>query len=129
MTESVLAAVRDTIEKARAETRAAFPELATSLLEAQFGPDLLPEMLPALGPAFVDDLGRIWVSRFRPAATDRWRQEDSWHVLDPTGRPLARVMLPKQSRLAAVKSDRIALIMRDDLEVEHIRVFAITSDG
>lgn len=126
--EQTVQAVRDTLELRYAELEDIRPELYEMLIGALFAPELLPDSLPALGSAFLDERGRIWVSRFRPTVY-RWSQEDVWHVLDPTGRPLARLALPPHSRLTAVRGDRAALVMRDSLEVEHVRVFEIEGTG
>ncbi len=124
LTEGAIQTVRAAVEANLEELLAQRPDLVQQLVEAQFSPNLLPEMLPALGSALVDEGGRIWVARFRPR-TELWSEEDSWHLLDPDGRPVARVELPPHSRLAAVRRDRVALIMRDSLDVEHLRVFAL----
>lgn len=89
-----------------------------------FMESFVPERLPALSAAKVDELGQIWVSAFR-VSTDRWNQSNAWHVLDPEGRPRARVQLPARSRLVAVRSDRVAVVTLDDLDVEHVRVLEI----
>ena len=124
LTEDRLRTVRNAFEKDWEELRSERPDLVESLLGALFSPNVLPEMLPALGPVFLDESGRIWVSRFR-TTTESWNQEDVWHVLDPAGHPLARVLLPSESRLSACLRDRVALVMRDSLDVESLRVFRI----
>jgi hypothetical protein len=127
LTEDVLNAVRGAFGVGWEELRAERPDLVESLMDALFSPNVLPELLPALGPVFLDESGRIWVSRFRPT-TDLWNQEDSWHILDEGGRPLARVPLPPKARLAACRRDLVALIMRDSLDVESLRVFRLTQE-
>ena len=122
-TEEVQAA-RDTIEASLGELRAQRPDLVRRLVEGMFSPNVLPEIRPALGPIFIDEEGRLWVSRFIPT-TNQWSQEDAWHLLDSDGHPLARVPLPPRARLAAVRKDRVALIMRDALDVEHLHVFRL----
>lgn len=49
--------------------------------------------------------------------------------LDADGHPLARVELPPNSRLAAVRQDRVALVVRASLDVEHVQVFMIEPGG
>lgn len=100
------------------------PETTQLVVDAMFTESLLPDRLPALGGAFVDELGQIWVSAFRPS-TDPWSQSEAWHVLSPQGTPLAKVRLPERSRLVAVRSDRVALVSLDDLDVEQVQVFAV----
>lgn len=109
--------------EAASQFKETFPEQADLIVDAMFSEELLPTTLPALGAAQVDDQGRIWVRRFQPS-TARWNQPDSWHVLDALGVPLARVRLPDRTRLAAVRGDEVAVIYRDELDVEHLRVYA-----
>ena len=122
--EEMLNSVRGVYEAGWEEIRAQRPDLVESLMDALFSPNVLPELLPALGPVLLDEGGRVWVSRFKPTP-DLWAQEDSWHILDPAGRPLARVVLPPAARLAACRRDRVALIMRDTLDVESLRVYRL----
>jgi len=128
LSEELLQAVREEYEAGWEEIRAQRPDLVESLMEALFSPNVLPDLLPSLGPVLVDAGGRTWVSGFRPT-TDRWNQQDSWHVLDEAGHPLARVPLPPNARLAACRGDLVALIMRDSLDVESLRVFRIHREG
>lgn len=122
--DDLIQSVRDTIEAGFEELRAVRPDLFTAVIDALFDPSLLPDTLPAIGRALLDDTGRIWVSAFRPT-TDAWREEDIWHVLSSDGAPLARLLLPSSARLLAVRGDRIALVVRDESDVEHVRVFEI----
>jgi hypothetical protein len=59
----------------------------------------------------------------------QWRQGDIWHVLDSDGSPIARLQLPTRTRLLDVRSDRVAVVTRDEFDVEHVRVFAINRGG
>ena len=120
------------------ELRAIAPERADGLMDALFHPAVVPEALPALGTALLDENGRIWVQRFRPSEDLRfaltgshhqWQQEDLWHVLDADGHPLAQVQLPPNTRLLAVRHDRVAVVTRDQVDVEHVRVLAIGVDS
>ena len=95
-------------------------DFVNPIIDAQFAPELAPDVRPALGPVFMDDLGQIWVSRFEPR-----RLGSGWHVLDPEGRPIARVSIPEESKLVAVRSDRVALMVRNDLDVEELFVRTI----
>ena len=118
--------VRDAFSAGLEEIRRVRPERVTALLEAIFAPELIPAELAALGGLFVDDRERLWLSRFRPS-THRWDQQHAWHVLDSEGRPLARLPLSPDTRLAAVRSDRVAVVERDDLDVQHVRVYGLTT--
>ena len=100
------------------------PESVDDLLEAMVSPDVLPDSLPALGAALLDDLGRIWVSDFVPNIGAWSHAHRSWHLLGPDGHPIAAVDLPP-GQLAAVRGDRVAVILRDELDVEHVHVFRL----
>jgi len=126
--EEVVRGIREEYEVGWAELRAQRPDLVEGLLEALFSPEVLPDTLPVLGSTVLDETGRLWVSRFKPS-TEMWSQEDSWHILGEDGHPLARVQLPSNARLAAARADRVALIVRDSLDVEHLRVYRVVEGG
>lgn len=124
LSEAMISSVRAAVEPRFADLRETDPESADLIVDAMFEEDLLPSRLPALGSALLDDQDRIWVARFLPIS-ERWAQVDSWHVLTPDGAPLARVRLPENSRLVAVSRGRVALVTRDELDLEHVRVFPL----
>ena len=128
LTETALEEARETFDRSLETLREAQPEIASTLFEALFSPDVLPGELPALSSAFLDDEGRMWVSRFRLLG-DPFSEDDAWHVLDSDGTPLARVQLPPRVRLSDVRGDRVILVMRDSVDVEHVRVFALQDLG
>lgn len=124
VTDSVLTRARLAAEEIFEDVRQSNPEAVETIIAAMFSSDFLPDTLPALGSAIIDDQNRIWVSQFRPA-TDPWAQSHAWHVLGPEGAPLARVMLPPQARLAAVRGDRIVLVEFNELDVQHVRAYEL----
>jgi hypothetical protein len=128
LTEGMQDAVRQEIEAGLEEIRAQRPDLVEGILDALFSPNVLPDLLPALGSAFRDEAGRIWVSRFQPT-TASWNQEEAWCVLGPGGHPLARLRLPPDTRLAAGRGDLVALITRDSLDVESLSIFRLLQGG
>jgi hypothetical protein len=116
--------VRAEVEERFTQTGRAAPERVRALLDQVFAPEVVPEELPALGAIQVDDSGRVWVQAFR-LASEEWQQEDAWHVLDPSGRPLARLSLPADTRLAGVRGNQVVLITRDELEVQNLGVYTL----
>ncbi len=128
LSDTVLAATRAKAAEGFSEIRATDPDAADLIVDVMFTKDLLPSTMPALGSALMDDRGRLWVSEFRPSP-DRLNQRDAWHVLDGDGTPLARVRLPDRARLVAVRNDHVALVMLDDLDVEHLRVLRLRREG
>ena len=138
LTASMIKALRDPRDTTLHELRAVAPAAADQVTDALFHPSALPEVLPALGSVRLDENGRIWVRTFLPPENvfmlmnglfPQWREEDAWHVLDSDGSPIARVRLPSKTRLMAVRGDRVAVVTRDSLDVEHVRVLAINALG
>lgn len=92
--------------------------------EAQFSPELLPDDRPALGRrSFLDEAGRIWLSRYEPESLPDVATQ--WHVLSPRGRPLGRLTLPPGVTLAAVRENRVMLVVPDELDLQSLVVYAI----
>ncbi len=127
-TDEAIQEVRNLVEATWKDFPEAPPDLVRSIIEDTFSPNVLPQFLPALGNVVLDENGRFWVSAFRPPL-DLWNEAGAWHILDPSGHPLARVRLPMNARIAAVRQNRVALIMRDSLDVEHLRVFRLLEAG
>jgi hypothetical protein len=134
LTPAVLRAAREPMGESLVELRAVAPEAADRVVEALFEPRMLPDMLPAIGSVLLDDTGRIWVSDFRLSldlrhamggSYDGWSQEDAWHVLSADGVPVARVRLPDDTKLVAVRGDRVAVVTRDASDVERVEVLAL----
>jgi hypothetical protein len=115
---------RSVVEARFTSAGRAQPERIEALLDEMFAPQVVPDELPALGPIHIDDIGRVWVQSFR-LRTAAWQQEHAWHVLRPSGRPLAQLVLPPETRLAAVHDDHVVLVSRDALEVQQIGVYAV----
>jgi hypothetical protein len=124
LTQEIVSVLRDSIDASLETMRAQNPDMAATVLNWLFEPTLLPTVLPGVGTAMLDEEGWIWVARYRPS-TELWHEEDAWHVLDPEGTPVARVRLPSKARLAAVRQDRVAVVVRDSLDVDQVHVLAI----
>lgn len=78
------------------------------------------ERIPACSDLEGTKTGQVWVKAYerRPGAPN------DWHVFDD-GRLIGTVRLPVESRLRAIGPDRVATVERDDLEVEHVRVYPL----
>ena len=124
LSPDVVEEARNAVEPRLAQLRERTPETADLISEAMFGEQFLPDRLPALSAMLIDDESRMWVSAFR-ASADQWSQSRAWHVVGPSGRPLAQVILPDNSRLVAMRGRRVALVVRDELDVEHVRLYEL----
>jgi hypothetical protein len=128
LSPELLQSVRDTVESGFAEVRASRPQIVADLMEGMFDPELLPDTLPALSSAMLDESGRIWVCAYAPSP-ETWNEAERWHLLDRDGEPVARLRLPTQARLVAARGNQIALVVRDTLDVEHVRVYDLVPTG
>ena len=124
LTDSVKGSVQAAIEAMFAGLPARSPLSASRTLEAVFAEPVLPDSLPALGSVFFDDTGQLWISQFVPP-TNVWDYRETWVVLDRQGGPIGRLTLPPGSRLAGVRGDRAALVVRDAFDVQHLRVHGV----
>ena len=90
------------------------------IVATMFDDDLLPPTRPALGDVLVDAAGRVWAARFEPMIGSR--DQRLWYVLDPDGRPLARVSMPPRSRITDVADDRALVVTRDSMDVPRVEM-------
>jgi len=71
----------------------------------------------------VDGNGRLWVHDYL-AFPD---ETPTWSVYDPDGRLVAEVSTPVGTALTYADSDRVVGIWRDELDVEHVRVYELAA--
>jgi hypothetical protein len=88
-----------------------------------------PETLMPFSTFRTDPEGNLWIEVFRDAAAETESRYDrasyvaEWHVFDPDGRWLGVVETPAGFRLTDIGSDYVLGTWRDDLDVEHVRMF------
>lgn len=81
------------------------------------------ERFPSHGLLLVDRLGALWVQEFeRPGRTG----PTTWRVHGADGVLLATVRVPRGHRVLDVGEDYVLASGRDDLGVEHVRLFGLT---
>ena len=117
---------------------AMFPEDYRAVWRERLARSTIRDTYPAFGAISIDSDARIWIGDY-PKLADRLRR---WTILDPDGRPVARVRLPVLSprwleETVAVTSQphevldvahgRIAVLRRDDLDVEFVEVYEMGS--
>jgi hypothetical protein len=109
------------------------------------GNNALPSTAPATKPAYreldVDDEGRIWVDRYvaadpvPPPASARergmpdlgWRERRTFDVFAPEGEYLLTVVIPRNIRVLVRRGDRLWGVQRDDLGVQYVVRYRLTS--
>lgn len=126
LVEQHVSEVRGVAEDALGAARRNRPQFVENLLDAYFSASVLPDSIPAISRLLMDDVGRVWVSQFTPSL-GRLIDEGPWHVLDTRGHPVARIEFGPRARLAAVRSDRVVLVVSDELGLESIRVHKINT--
>jgi hypothetical protein len=81
----------------------------------------VPETRPAYQHLLADELGNLWASEYaRPPNIPA-----VWTVLDPKGRWLGTVAMPPRFRPYQIGASWILGVVRDDLDVEHLRLYEL----
>jgi hypothetical protein len=89
--------------------------------EARFREMSLPESPPAFRGILVDRAKRLWVAEWlRPEAGGL-----EWTVFGPSGSRMARTILPRGFSPLDVGDDFVLGVWRDDLGVEHLRLYQL----
>lgn len=79
------------------------------------------ESFPAYASLRFDRAGNLWIEEYPRPGTD----QPVWQVFDPDGIFAARVETPEGLRILDIGEDYILGVKRDDLEVEHVRLYRI----
>ncbi|UCF40978.1 MAG: hypothetical protein JSW43_01150 [Gemmatimonadota bacterium] len=94
-------------------------------LERMFAEIPMPSTFPAFQTFEVDALGYLWVAEFeRPGA-----EVQRWSVFDGEGRLLGSVETPSGLQVHQIGTDFVLASWRDDLGVEHVRLYDLVRDG
>jgi hypothetical protein len=91
-----------------------------TMLRAHYAAMTTPRTRPAYGPLVVDDLGNLWVGAFEFAGPPR-----RWTVFGADGTLRATVTMPPAFDLRQVAGDLAMGVWRDELDVEHVRVYGV----
>ncbi len=84
-----------------------------------------PETMPAYGRILADRAGNLWVSDFQVTSED----PGTWTVFDPEGRMLGAVATPARFRLLEIGGDYVLGAYKDELDVDHVRMFRLEKPG
>lgn len=82
----------------------------------------IPERMPAFSRLKVDQLGHLWVERYRRPG----EVLPVFDVLDPAGEFVASVAIPEGNRILQVGKDFVLTLHQDEFDVETVRVYALT---
>ena len=98
---------------------AAYPEKERPMRRRLLSEIPMPDELPAFDRFMLDDRQRLWVGGYSSGSS----AFVPWHVFDPDGCPVGRVLLPAGVQVLAVRHRRIAGEVRDDLGVRRVVIF------
>lgn len=82
-----------------------------------------PDVMPPYDRALVDEEGNLWLADYRPPGSD---EDSSWKVFTPAGQFLGAVTVPGQFDVLQVGADFVLGYWLDELDVEHIRMYALS---
>ncbi|HEX2188702.1 MAG TPA: hypothetical protein VHG51_07365 [Longimicrobiaceae bacterium] len=80
---------------------------------------------PAFASFRLDEAGNLWVEDYRRPGDEQPR----WSVFDPEGRWLGTVETPAGLEVYAIGGDWILGKAKDDLDVEHVRLYRLERPG
>lgn len=78
-----------------------------------------PQWMPAFAALLLDDDCSVWARRYQPT-TD---QEGTWWLFDSEGKVTGRLNTPAGLEIMDVERGLVAGVWRDELGVEHVRVY------
>lgn len=109
-------AFEDAVEK---RVRAA-PEPARPGLRRLYEAQPTPSTRPAYAQLLFDAEGRLWVQDYAVDGDAR-----SWSVFDQDGAWMGDVTFPPRFRPTQILSDEVVGVWRNELDVEHVRVYGL----
>lgn len=140
----VTASDRGLYQRRREKWTSRYPQLASIIPRLSAYPRV-PSKKPLFLGFVADDFGRLWVRDYprfvagRPdiygkggafAETSRQNgQPIDWTVFRPNGRILARIAVPGDLEIVSVSGNRVTVIRRDSLDVEHVEIYGIQTNA
>jgi len=92
--------------------------------ERRFEEMPIPETQPAYATFTLDAVGDLWVREFTAGEAATW----TWTVFDPEGRMLGTVAMPADFRVTQIGDEFVLGLWKDDLEVEHVRLYPLIKE-
>lgn len=87
--------------------------------------EVAPTLPPVRGIHVAEPGGEVWVEVPTPMRTGQVEEAGAYDVFAPSGRFLGRMEAPEGFRLEGVRGDRAYGVWRDELGVEHARVYRV----
>jgi hypothetical protein len=94
---------------------------ARQTVTRMFNMVVLPETLPWYDRLLIDAEGRLWVRHFKVPGVGR----EDWTAFSPAGTAVMRMVPPEGFDVQDIRSDAVLGVWRDQLDVEHIRVYKL----
>jgi hypothetical protein len=91
-------------------------------IRAQLGSLPLPEFFPPHASLLADRMDFLWVQDYQRPGSENW----TWNIFDPAGRLVGRIALPGQFNPAEIGSDYVLGLGWDEMNVEYVRMYALT---
>jgi hypothetical protein len=85
-----------------------------------------PELLPAYGEIYADELGCLWVEEYRSRAS---HDPHRFTIFDAEGRLAGSLVVPPSFEIVEIGEDYLLGTWWDDLDVEYLRVYGLTRPG
>ncbi len=109
----------DSVVRASTERFGRFPE--GDIRDATYRPSYLP---PVSGVVVGRD-GTLWLRHFDPFESTNGERLYEWWVLDVSGAPLVRALIPARMRILTVTSEMVWGVERDELDVDYIVAYRL----
>ncbi len=112
-------------------------------MDAALTAERMPRTIPAYAELRFDAMGFLWVREYDFADATHWWDalyanlrnrkgqrevvvpDRRWRVLDPVGQLQGEVQLPAHFDVREIGTDWVLGIWRDDLDVEHVRIYKL----
>ncbi|MEJ2239049.1 MAG: hypothetical protein P8X82_12185 [Gemmatimonadales bacterium] len=97
------------------------PEQMRVLLTVVFNSSPVPATMPAYDAILVDVMGNLWVEEYKRPAD----MVSRWTVFNAEAEMLGTLSLPDRFALSEVGDDYVLGVWRDELGIEHVRVYEL----
>jgi hypothetical protein len=110
------------IDAFRADRAARTAEPMREMMNAAWADAPAADHFPTYEEAVADGDGNLWLAEFRTPRGDTSRR---WLVFDPRGQWLGDVMMPRDLVVFDIYGSRVGGVVRDEFDVERVRVFSL----